>query len=410
MKKIWIFNHYAVPPGYRGESRLFQFARILRDRGYEPVIFSSSFLHGTETDLLDGLEADSVMRVYEGIPFVHVRTRRYKGNGADRIRGMADYYRMVKRAAKDMEPPYAIYASSPHPLALLAAIKLARRFSVRCVCEVRDLWPESFVAYGMLDARSPVLKVLYAAEHYLYRACDALVFTMPNGAAYLAERGWTDVDPAKAASVNNGIDVASFDALANAPSPYARKIAASPGFSLAYCGTVADTHPLLPLIKAVEQLCQEGACDVSLHVFGDGDQKDELERYCKDHAVGAVRFEGAVDHDLVPSIMHAADANVISVAPSDLSRFGISWLKLPECLAAGKPILMTSEFPHNPVIDEECGVQADGTVDDMKRKIQRLCSLDAVAYRRMCGNARRAAQSYDMRVLASKLERVIEGK
>ena len=186
----------------------------------------------------------------------------------------------------------------------------------------------------------------------------------------MQREGGQTVDPAKAASVNNGIDVASFDALANAPSPYARKIAASPGFSLAYCGTVADTHPLLPLIKAVEQLCQEGACDVSRHVFGDGDQKDELERYCKGPRCRRRTFlRERLDHDLVPSIMHAADANVISVAPSDLSRFGISWLKLPECLAAGKPILMTSEFPHNPVIDEECGVQADGTVDDMKRKI-----------------------------------------
>lgn len=408
-KRIWIFNHYAVPDGYQGEKRHFKFARVLREAGYDPIIFSSSFLHGTDTDMLDGVAGDHLVREYDGVEFVFVRTRRYQGNGLDRIKGMLDYYRAVRRLSGKFERPDIVYASSPHPLALLAAIKVSRRFRVRSICEVRDLWPESFVAYGMIAQSNPVLKILYSIEHYLYRECDALVFTMPHGSDYPVEKGWRDVDPAKISNINNGIDLASYDALCRVSSADVQRITEAPGLSLVYCGTIAKTHNLLPLIQALDHLHQEGVKDVNFFVFGDGEQRGELEQYCEIHEIDLVHFMGTIEHDLVPGVMRAADVNVVSVASSELSRFGPSWLKMPECLAAGKPILMTSCFPYNPIIESGSGVQADGTVSGIKCEIERLRLLEKREYDEMCANALAEARKYDIRELASSLIRVIEG-
>ena len=78
--------------------------------------------------------------------FVFVRGRTYEGNGKQRVLNMVDFFRNVKRAArayaKTWGKPDVIYASSVHPLTLVAGLQMAKHFGVPCVCEVRDLWPE----------------------------------------------------------------------------------------------------------------------------------------------------------------------------------------------------------------------------------------------------------------------------
>ena len=78
-----------------------------------------------------------------------IKARKYQGNGKQRVLNMVDFYRNVKKAAvefaKKNAKPDIIYASSVHPLALVAGIQLAKKFGVKCICEVRDLWPESIV-------------------------------------------------------------------------------------------------------------------------------------------------------------------------------------------------------------------------------------------------------------------------
>lgn len=63
---------------------------------------------------------------------------------------MIDFYRNVKRTAKKYVKKYAepdiILASSVHPLTMIAGIQLAKKYNVKCICEVRDLWPDAIVA------------------------------------------------------------------------------------------------------------------------------------------------------------------------------------------------------------------------------------------------------------------------
>ena len=47
MKKIWIMNHYGEPPTTGTNTRHFNFAKILTERGYSVKIFTSSTIHRT---------------------------------------------------------------------------------------------------------------------------------------------------------------------------------------------------------------------------------------------------------------------------------------------------------------------------------------------------------------------------
>ena len=60
--------------------------------------------------------------------------------------------------------PDIIIASSVHPLTLVAGIRIAKKFKVPCVSEIRDLWPESLVAYGIINRKSIITRMLYMGE------------------------------------------------------------------------------------------------------------------------------------------------------------------------------------------------------------------------------------------------------
>ena len=44
---------------------------------------------------------------------------------------------------------------------------MLRNLKIPCICEVRDLWPESIAAYGALKRNSLVAKILYQGEKWI---------------------------------------------------------------------------------------------------------------------------------------------------------------------------------------------------------------------------------------------------
>jgi len=81
--------------------------------------------------------------------------------------------------------PDAIVGSSPHLFTAFVGCRLARRFDVPFVMEVRDLWPETFVAFGFWGRRHPIVVALRMLERYLYRRADRIVVLMPEAWRYI---------------------------------------------------------------------------------------------------------------------------------------------------------------------------------------------------------------------------------
>ena len=167
------------------------------------------------------IKSDSLftIRVAEEIqtPYVFVKNRLYDTNGKDRIINMVDFYynliRTCRLYAKKNGAPALIYASSVHPLTLVAGIKLAKRFGIKCVSEVRDLWPESIVEYSdKLSKNNPIIRLFYQGEKWIYKNSNAIVFTFEGGYDYIKEKGWaTEIPESKVFYINNGVDIESFN-------------------------------------------------------------------------------------------------------------------------------------------------------------------------------------------------------
>lgn len=351
-----------------------------------------------------------------GVPFVFVQGRTYTGSGKQRVLNMVDFYRNVRKAAKEYAArngaPDIIYASSVHPLTLVAGIQTARRFGVKCICEVRDLWPESIVAYSSRFTKDhPLMKFLYQGEKWIYKKANSLIFTMEGGGQYIADQGWDTahggpIDLGKVHHINNGVDLAAFDENRTRFPVEDPDLDDSSAFKVVYAGSIRRVNNLGLLVDAAKAVTEPR---IKFLIWGDGDELPALRQRLADEHIENVVFKGRVEKKYVPSIISRADLNVIHWEMSDLLRYGESYNKLFEYLAAGKPIFSTVRSEYSIVKKYGCGADTEGFAPgDFAAGIQRLAALPAEDRRRMGENARNAAKEYDFQALTRKLINIIE--
>lgn len=120
---------------------------------------------------------------------------------------------------------------------------------------------------------------------------------------------------------------------------------------LVYVGVFLAKRNLLPLSRAVNQVASEGKAFV-FSLYGDGPLKPELELMA---AAGndAVRVERPVPHEKVPHILAQAHIGVTSLPEvGDAKYEASSPIKLFEYMAAGMPVLATSNKCHTDVVGD----------------------------------------------------------
>ena len=184
--RIWLINHYAVPPRYYPLARQNYFAKYLMRAGHEVTIFAASTVHNSDLNLI---EDDTPYRedVVDGVHYVLIRCKSYHGNGVSRILNMLEFARKLPGVCNKYPRPDAIVATSMPPMSCAAGIKLARKYGCRGIAEIADLWPESIVAYGIAGPRNPAVLYLRRLEKWIYKKADAVVFTMEGAYDYILE-------------------------------------------------------------------------------------------------------------------------------------------------------------------------------------------------------------------------------
>ncbi len=412
-KNVWILNHYAGNMLFDKGGRHYNFAKFLKAEGYEPVVFCANSKHFTRGSFfeLKGL-FEAHWDEDNHIPYLFVSAREYVGNGKQRIFNMWEFFQNVQKCAKEYvkthERPDVIYASSVHPLTLWAGIRLARHFGVECVCEVRDLWPESLVAYGMLPRNNPATKMLYLGEKWLYKHCHRLIMTWPGGWDYILERGWEKAIPhSKVFHIDNGVDLAAF--LKNAEQPISDPdLDDTAHFKAIYTGSIRKVNDLQLLVDAAKILHEKGNDTVKILVYGDGDEREALAKQAE--SIPNIVFKGRVAKSAVPAVLSRGDVSILHNSRSVLDKYGQSQNKFFEYLAAGRPVLMTYAVGHSVCKARNCGLELDDqtpqAVADALESLSRLSREDYLAY---CDNAQKASVDFDFVNLTKKLIAVLEG-
>lgn len=407
---IWLINHYAVPPQYYPLARQTYFAKYLMAMGHTVTVISASSVHNSNPPknlITDG--APWREEVDDGVRHVYIRCCDCTGNGLKRVYNMCQFAWKLPDVCKRFPKPDAIVATSMPPMSCAMGVRLARRYRVRAVAEIADLWPESIVAYGIAGPKNPAVIALRWLEKWIYKKADAVVFTCEGGYDYIEEQGWQKELPReKFHYINNGVDLALFDYNRERCTVDDPDLDDSDTFKVVYTGSIRRVNNLGLLLDAAKQVTDPR---VKFLIWGDGDERVALERRVRDENITNVVFKGKVEKKYVPSIVSRADLNIAHNTPSPLFRFGISFNKLFDYLAAGKPVLSDFPCPYNPAVQYGAGIAVEEpTAVRIAAAVERCASLPREEYTRACANARAAAEIYDFRALTQKLVNVIEGK
>lgn len=410
--RIWIINNYAVEPKYGGMQRHANFAKFLTQMGHDVTVFAGSHIHQTDIQLINGKEKFQIVEEYP-LRWINVKTLTYGKSMKKRVVSMFQFYFNVLKAAKSQEKPDVIIGSSAHPLASVAAIRMGKKFGCMSIAEVRDLWPESIVAYSIAKRTNPIIRLLYKLEKWIYTKADRVIFTMEGGRDYIIERGWDlehggSVDLSKVYHINNGVDLEQFDRNA-AEQAFADADLDDPDtFKVVYGGSNAKSDGIRILVDVAKILEERGCDKIRLLIFGRGDQQTVLRERIKELGLKNIHIKDAIGKEKVPYMLSRADACLLHWLPTPIVRYGMSLNKTFEYMASAKPLISNNSPKYDVIKKFGCGVSADvKTAEEYAELIEKIYRAPKSEYDTYCQNSRSAAKSFDFASLTKDLLRVI---
>ncbi|WP_232495079.1 TIGR04063 family PEP-CTERM/XrtA system glycosyltransferase [Novosphingobium kaempferiae] len=242
--------------------------------------------------------------------------------------------------------PDVIHAHSP-VLCGQAALKVARKYGIPLVYEIRAFWEDAAVGNGTGTEGSLKYRLTRALETHVVREADAVVTICEGLRADLATRG---IPEAKITVMPNGVDLALF----GTPLPRDEAFAAELGFDgpvIGFIGSFYDYEGLDVLIDAMPALVARQP-QAKLLMVGGGPREEALRaQAAASPAAEAIRFVGRVPHHEVDRYYALCDVMAYPRKKSRLTDL-VTPLKPLEAMAQGKLVAASDVGGHRELVTD----------------------------------------------------------
>ena len=361
MKTIWIVDHYSSEPKYGGIQRQFDFANELSKRGYKTIIISSAFSHYTHTYISE--EECCISQFADNAFYAYVYTKLYESNGGvGRVKNMFSFVSAVDRhygqIAKQLGEPDVVMGASVHPLAWIAAYKIAKHYSVRFIAEVRDLWPEMWLLNGEKSKFDPMVVFFGTIEKWAYKKADKIIYSMLYGDKYIC--GKLGFPKEKVALIGQPMDCERFDANAVAKKneiPEAISAFTKDSFVCVFTGYFMEYEGVHVMLQAAKYFHDEGV-PIKFLFIGSGKEEEPMRAYVEEYNLDNVLVHGRISKELIPAILRTCDvclAHCATEGKEESFKYGISKNKVNEYLYSGNPVIYGRDDDQDPVAKYGCG-------------------------------------------------------
>lgn len=243
--------------------------------------------------------------------------------------------------------PDVVIATSPQLLVGLAGYWLAARKRVPFVFEVRDLWPESLMAVGLGSTNSLMNRTLGAIADFLYARAQRVVVVSPAFRQHLKER--RQVDPAKIAVIENGVETGVFRPIASSAG-LKQSVGIKGKFVVGYIGTIGMAHGLDTLITAASEL-QLTAPEVVFLIVGEGAEKEKIRALAVSKGLNNIVFVDQQPRDQIPQFISACDACLVLLRKTDLFQTVIP-SKMLEFMSCSRPVLVAVNGQARTIVEQ----------------------------------------------------------
>jgi glycosyltransferase involved in cell wall biosynthesis len=341
--RIWLANHYAVPPNIAGITRHYELAREwATEEGADVTLFLSKFVHPRRTFVTE--EEKNALDKVPGLSLDWLWSYPHKTNDFKRIINMGSFAAIFFLAGLFKRRPDVLIASSPHLFTAFSGWMLAKLKRCPFVLEVRDLWPDSLIKMGGLKNKH-VVKLLTWMESFLYRKADKIIVLTEHQRKFIADKG---IDPDKIELIPNGIVVSSWEPNPAKRAEFRRKMGVpEDDFVAIYTGAHGPANALQYVVKAGRYLDP----GISIVLIGDGPEKEKLIRIKREEGLDNVYLLDPVPKAEIFDYTQAADVGIISLADNEVFR-GARPNKLFDYTFVGLPIVTTVDGEVREIVEK----------------------------------------------------------
>lgn len=395
-KNIWIIDHYSSEPEYGGISRQYDFAKELGKRGYNVVVIASGFCHFTHKYITEDRQEMKISAVSSHVRYVYLHTSRYESNhGISRAKNMVDFMIKVLKYESVLVQKYGrpdvVTGCSVHPLAWIAAYKIAQKYHVRFIAEVRDFWPRIWVVSGDKRVMDPMVLFFNGIQKWAFKHADRIIYSMYHGDKYIC--GELGVSRSKTFLIGQPMDCERFDTnsqnirllpkeiknfmriddcrLSNPEKPF---VCCFAGYYMAYEGVYV-------MLKAMKILERNGL-PIKMVFVGSGQEKDGMKKYVESNHLTNVLICDRIPKEAVPALISHSDiclAHLEVEGHKEVYKYGVSKNKVNEYLYSGACTLYGFLYK-----DDEVALSGGGMVfnpfdeEDLAEKIEQIYKMDLV--------------------------------
>lgn len=290
-------------------------------------------------------EGDGVVEEHDGLLFHRVGGKASGPPVVREWREIALFAAGIEKVVQQWRPD-VIHAHSP-VLCGQAALKVARKYGIPLVYEIRAFWEDAAVGNGTGSEGSLKYRLTHALETHVVRKADAVVTICEGLRADLATRG---IPEDKITVMPNGVDLALF----GTPLPRDEAFAAQLCFDgpvIGFIGSFYDYEGLDVLIDAMPALVARQP-RAKLLMVGGGPREDALRaQAAASPAAGAIHFVGRVPHHEVDRYYALCDVMAYPRKKSRLTDL-VTPLKPLEAMAQGKLVAASDVGGHRELVTD----------------------------------------------------------
>lgn len=346
MRILYIHQFFTTPKG-AGGTRSYELARRMVDAGDDVTVICGSLLGGN-TGLDQPFSKGRREGFVDGIRVVEFELPYH--NEHSFFRRAISFMRFSARVSHSAitRPADLIFATSP-PITVALPTVLVRLLTRRTiVAEIRDPWPESPQAMGVVT--NPVLvHAISLLQRAFYKSAHHAIALSPGIANLIAAGG---VPRQRISTVPNGSDIALFSGII---APRVSDIPADCLIAL-YAGTHGIANNLDAVLDAAAELVRRGEKKVRIVLCGAGQLKQKLQARVQQECLVNVTFMAPVPKDKIGEIMAGADIGLQVLMNIPVFYECTSPNKFFDYIAAGLPVLINYPgWVANMIEENKCG-------------------------------------------------------
>lgn len=293
--------------------------------------------------------------------------------------------------------PDVVLATSPQFFTAVTGWFVSRVYRRPFVFEIRDLWPDSIVAMGVMK-EGRAIRLIRMIEQFLYRQADLIVTVTLSSRELLIKRG---IDGKKIIVVTNGIDTGQLTP-GPAPAELRRRLGLENKIVVSYVGTVGMAHGLQLILDAAQD-CRNRLPEVHFMIVGSGAELHDLQQQASERGLGNVTFVGRVAHGDIVNYWRLSDVTLVLLKDIPLFRTVIP-SKIFEAMATGTPIITNVRGELQTLLEPlgTAEIIEPSSLNALTDAIEKLVR-DPARRQALSAAAIKAAGQYDRTVLADKL-------